>query len=142
MYNTLEAGVKYLVWKNISLKIYIFFYRSVIILVFNCNNNSGLVHLLSGIVMAEMVLDCWVGEELVTFIKVIKFLELAGSNLVAVTNLAICANLALIVHVSIQPYVCYVGVFTVVKGLLLSASGAGTKMSARHTINITSKYVS
>ena len=75
-----------------------------IVLVFN-DNNSGLVHLLSGIVMAEMVLDCWVGAELVTFIKALKFLELAGSNLVAVTNLAICANLALIVHVSIKPYI-------------------------------------
>ena len=58
------------------------------------------MHLLSGIVLAQLVLNCWVGEELLNLIKAIKFLELAGSNLVAVTNLAICANLGLIVHVS------------------------------------------
>lgn len=62
--------------------------------------DSGLVHLLSGLVMAQMVLNCWVGEELLSVIKALKFLELAGSNLVAVTNLAICTNLAVIVHVS------------------------------------------
>eukprot|EP00904_Undaria_pinnatifida_P005765 jgi/Undpi1/2318/HiC_scaffold_13.g05701.m1 len=59
---------------------------------------GGLVHLLSGLVMAQMVLNCWVGEELLSVIKALKFLELAGSNLVAVTNLAICTNLAVIVH--------------------------------------------
>lgn len=59
------------------------------------------MHLLSGIVLTQLVLNCWLGAELLNLIKTIKFLELAGSNLVAVTNLVICANLALIVHVSI-----------------------------------------
>lgn len=66
-------------------------------------NNSGLVHLLAGIVASQMVLNCWVGKDLVPLIKALKFVELAGSNLVAVTNLAICANLAFIMHVSSQP---------------------------------------
>ncbi|CAM9129184.1 unnamed protein product [Laminaria digitata] len=48
--------------------------------------------------MAQMILNCWVGEEFINLIKALKFLELAGSNLVAVTNLAICANLGVIVH--------------------------------------------
>lgn len=67
----------------------------------NLNTTSGLVHLLSGIALAQMVLNCWIGEEFLSLVKALKFLEQAGSNLVAVTNLAICANLALIVHVSI-----------------------------------------
>eukprot|EP00904_Undaria_pinnatifida_P005762 jgi/Undpi1/2315/HiC_scaffold_13.g05698.m1 len=59
---------------------------------------GGLVHLLSGIVLAQMVLNCWVGDGVLAVVKALKFLELVGSNLVAVTNLAICSNLAFIVH--------------------------------------------
>ena len=57
------------------------------------------MHLLSGVVVTQMVLNCWVKEDLLGLIKALKFTEQTGSNLVAVTNFAICANLALIVHV-------------------------------------------
>ncbi|CAB1120866.1 unnamed protein product [Ectocarpus sp. CCAP 1310/34] len=44
-----------------------------------------------------MISVCWAGESLATFIKTLKFLELFASNMLAITNLAICVNLALIV---------------------------------------------
>lgn len=46
-----------------------------------------------------MVSVCWAGESLIELVKALKFLELASSNLLAITNLAICANLALIIMV-------------------------------------------
>ena len=49
-----------------------------------------------------MVTVCWTGSHLEGFIKAIKFIELAASNMLAITNLAICVNLALIVSVSNQ----------------------------------------
>lgn len=91
------------------------------------------MHLISGLVMAEMVLDCWIGAEVVSFIKAVKFLELAGSNLVAVTNLAICTNLALIVHVSINRIPWYFHVF-----LEGNAAVPGT---STHTRTICTRYV-
>lgn len=63
------------------------------------------MHLLSGIVLAQMVLNCWVGDGVLAVVKALKFLELVGSNLVAVTNLAICSNLAFIVHVSVNRFI-------------------------------------
>lgn len=48
-----------------------------------------------------MVLVCWAGSNVTGFIKALKFLELVASNMLAITNLAICANLALVVMVSI-----------------------------------------
>ena len=55
---------------------------------------------MAGLALAQMIFYCWVEKELLTLIKVFKFFELAGSNLAAVTNLAIGVNLAFIVHVS------------------------------------------
>lgn len=63
---------------------------------------SGLVHLLASHIMAEMLLNCWFDPGLVNFVKFIKFMELAGGNMLAATNVAICVNLALIVHVSVS----------------------------------------
>lgn len=60
------------------------------------------MHLLAGVAMAQMMLNCWISDDLLSLIKALKFLELAGSNLVAVTNLVICVNLGLIVHVNIN----------------------------------------
>ena len=50
--------------------------------------------------MAEMVLLCWSKSELLILIKALKFMEIVGANMLAVTNVAICVNLALIVSVS------------------------------------------
>ena len=47
-----------------------------------------------------MISVCWAGGNLVDFIMALKFFELAASNLLAITNLAISVNLALIVMVS------------------------------------------
>lgn len=58
---------------------------------------SGLVHQISELIMAEMVLLCWSKTELLILIKSLKFLEVVGGNMLAVTNVAICVNLALIV---------------------------------------------
>lgn len=51
--------------------------------------------------MAEetMISVCWAGESLEGFIKTLKFIELASSNMLAVTNLGICVNLALVIMV-------------------------------------------
>lgn len=46
-----------------------------------------------------MVTVCWTGSNVEGFVKTIKFLELAASNMLAITNLAICVNLALIIMV-------------------------------------------
>lgn len=72
------------------------------------NNNSGLLHLTCGLVMAQMTLNCWTDEKFEPFIKGVSFLQLTASNLVAITNLAICVNLALIVHVSLLRGYAYV----------------------------------
>ena len=47
-----------------------------------------------------MVSLCWVQSNLTGLIKTIKYIELAASNMLAITNLTICVNLALIVWVS------------------------------------------
>ncbi|CAN0287611.1 unnamed protein product [Ectocarpus sp. 12 AP-2014] len=44
-----------------------------------------------------MVLVCWAGSNVTGFIKALKFLELVASNVLAITNLAICTNLALVI---------------------------------------------
>lgn len=62
--------------------------------------HSGLVHQIAELVMAEMVLLCWSKWELLVLIKALKFMEVVGANMLAVTNVAICVNLALIVSVS------------------------------------------
>ncbi|CAM9225058.1 unnamed protein product [Ectocarpus sp. 8 AP-2014] len=58
---------------------------------------SGLVHQLVYLIGATMISVCWAGENLAIFIKTLKFLELFASNMLAITNLAICVNLSLIV---------------------------------------------
>lgn len=58
------------------------------------------MHQISELIMAEMVLLCWSKTELLILIKSLKFLEVVGGNMLAVTNVAICVNLALIVSVS------------------------------------------
>ncbi|CAM9206947.1 unnamed protein product [Ectocarpus sp. 4 AP-2014] len=58
---------------------------------------SGLLHQLFIQTEATMVLVCWAGSNVTRFIKALKFLELVASNVLAITNLAICANLALVV---------------------------------------------
>ena len=62
--------------------------------------HSGLVHQITELIMAEMVLLCWSKSELLILIKALKFMEIVGANMLAVTNVAICVNLALIVSVS------------------------------------------
>lgn len=64
---------------------------------------SGLVLLLAEGALAEMVLLCWGKSELSFVIKAIKLVGMMGGNMFAVTNVAICANLAFIVHVSNWP---------------------------------------
>ncbi|CAM9229216.1 unnamed protein product [Scytosiphon promiscuus] len=44
-----------------------------------------------------MILMCWTGSNLEGLVKAFKYLELASSNMLAITNLAVCINLALIV---------------------------------------------
>ena len=63
-----------------------------------------------------MVSACWTGTEVENVVKTFKFLELTGSNMLAVTNLAICVNLALIVSVG-----CWVTFWMVVTLLCLAA---------------------
>ena len=61
---------------------------------------SGLVAGLGSLVENAMVTLCWSGSGAESFMKVLKFSQLAASNMFAVTNLAICVNLALVVSVS------------------------------------------
>ncbi|CAM9325465.1 unnamed protein product [Pylaiella littoralis] len=58
---------------------------------------SGLVHQLAEMVLAELVSLCWAKSSVLRLIQAMKFVELVGGNMVAITNLAICVNLALIV---------------------------------------------
>ena len=54
-----------------------------------------------GYVIEDLMISvCWTESNLAGFIKTIKYIELAASNMLAITNLAICVNLALIVMVS------------------------------------------
>ncbi|CAM9229600.1 unnamed protein product [Scytosiphon promiscuus] len=61
-------------------------------------------HWLSGLLIGlcfcveDMMLSvCWAGSDVEGFVKTLKFVELAASNMLAITNLAICVNLALII---------------------------------------------
>lgn len=65
----------------------------------NNNNNSGLLHQLAQMALAQLVSLCWAKSGMLRFIQAMKFLELVGGNMLAITNLAICVNLALIVSV-------------------------------------------
>ncbi|CAM9489125.1 unnamed protein product [Ectocarpus sp. 12 AP-2014] len=58
---------------------------------------SGLLHQLFIQTESTMVLVCWAGSNVTGFIKALKFLELVASNVLAITNLAICTNLALVI---------------------------------------------
>lgn len=49
--------------------------------------------------LASTASVCWFKTEATVWIKVLKFIELTGSNVLAVTNLAICINLSFIVSV-------------------------------------------
>lgn len=49
--------------------------------------------------MQELVLNCALHSGLVNLIKPLKFVELLGANMLALTNVAICMNLGFIVHV-------------------------------------------
>ncbi|CAB1108949.1 unnamed protein product [Ectocarpus sp. CCAP 1310/34] len=46
---------------------------------------------------ATMISVCWAGDGLTALIKTFEFFELAASNMLAITNLAICINLAQII---------------------------------------------
>lgn len=61
---------------------------------------SGLLHQLAQAALAQMVLLCWADSSMLVVIRIAKFVELTASNMLAVTNVAICVNLALIVSVS------------------------------------------
>lgn len=63
---------------------------------------SGLLHQLAQMVLAEMVSLCWAKSNVLRLIQAMKFVELVGGNLLAITNLAICVNLALIVSVRLH----------------------------------------
>ncbi|CAN0278088.1 unnamed protein product [Ectocarpus sp. 6 AP-2014] len=67
------------------------------LLVFFSHWLSGLLHQLFIQTEATMVLVCWAGSNVTGFVKALKFLELVASNMLAITNLAICANLALVI---------------------------------------------
>ncbi|CAM9229677.1 unnamed protein product [Scytosiphon promiscuus] len=58
---------------------------------------SGLIIGICYVIEDMMVTVCWTGSNLEVFIKILKFVELAASNMLAITNLAICMNIALIV---------------------------------------------
>lgn len=62
--------------------------------------SSGLINQLAEVILSYMILNCWTKSGALDFIKTLKFLELVGENMLAVTNLVICINLALIVAVS------------------------------------------
>ena len=62
--------------------------------------SSGLLLGSCYLVEGMMVKICWATSNVEGFMKFMKFVELAASNMLAITNLAICVNLALIVWVS------------------------------------------
>eukprot|EP00752_Nemacystus_decipiens_P002513 g2360.t1 len=58
---------------------------------------AGLLHQLAQMVLAEIVALCWTTTGVLRVVQALKFVELVGGNLLAITNVAICVNLALIV---------------------------------------------
>lgn len=64
-----------------------------------CVFYSGFVYQFIRIVLAAMVAGCWASSKSEPIIKFFIFVELSASNMLAVTNLAICINLALVVKV-------------------------------------------
>lgn len=68
------------------------------------HNNSGMVMSVGFAIDDMMVTVCWANSNVEGFIKTLKFLEMTASNMLAITNLAICINLALLVSVSNQEY--------------------------------------
>lgn len=63
--------------------------------------HSGLVYLLAQRWMSEMVSLCYASTRYLYVVKFLQFLELAGSNMLALTNVAMAFNLALIIKVNI-----------------------------------------
>lgn len=47
-----------------------------------------------------MITVCWTGSNVAGLVKVLKYMEQAAINMLALTNFAICINLALIILVS------------------------------------------
>ncbi|CAM9206720.1 unnamed protein product [Ectocarpus sp. 4 AP-2014] len=68
------------------------------LLIFFSHWLSGLLYELTIMTQGTMISVCWVGERLEGFIKALKYLEQTSSNMLAITNLAICINLALVVN--------------------------------------------
>ncbi|CAM9229449.1 unnamed protein product [Scytosiphon promiscuus] len=58
---------------------------------------SGLILALCLVLEDMMVTVCWTTNGFKNTIRFLKFLEVAASNMMAITNLAICVNLALII---------------------------------------------
>ena len=61
---------------------------------------SGVVMSLGFAIDNMMVTVCWANSKAEGFLRTMKFVEMTSSNMLAITNLAICVNLALIVSVS------------------------------------------
>lgn len=64
-----------------------------------CLARSGLVYLLAQRAMSEMVCLCYASQGFDHLVKVFNFFEVAGSNMLAATNLTMCVNLAFIIKV-------------------------------------------
>ena len=56
----------------------------------------------SQLISGTMVYVCWVDKQQLPYIWILKFIEQTATNMLAITNLAICVNLALIVLVRIN----------------------------------------
>lgn len=84
--------------------VFLFFwihFVSLVCLVCPSPTHSGLFHQLAQMVLAELVFLCWTKSSALRVIQALKFVELVGGNMLAITNVAICVNLALIVSVSL-----------------------------------------
>lgn len=78
--------------------------------------------------MSTMVLLCWSKMEAAGFIRLLKFLQLAGANMLAITNLAICVNLALVVSVGCVCFVLYHDYFAALAGLQSPKSAVAAQL--------------
>lgn len=56
----------------------------------------------SQVISGTMVYVCWADKEQLPYIWILKFIEQTATNMLAITNLAICVNLALIVSVRVD----------------------------------------
>ncbi len=73
-------------------------------------------------VLAEMVLLCWARSGALRYIQALKFVELMGGNLLAITNVAICVNLALVVSVRLLYSGRAIDIYSLSLGVLCFAS--------------------